>query len=94
MKWLRRIINRLFKTKLTTTQFHILREIYRRRNCAQCNFLVAYINWWCSNDDACEMRGTNIPGVCHCPYWKPNRKFIRRKIKNEETFLKHTRGNE
>lgn len=83
MRWLKKIINHLFKTKLTTTQFYLLREICRRKNCAQCNFLVAYVNWWCSNNDACEARGTNIPGVYHCTYWKPNKKFIKWKLKNK-----------
>lgn len=68
VKLLKKIINSLFKTKLTTTQFHIIREIYRRRNYAHCGFLVTYIHWWYSNNDACKARGTNIPGVCHCSY--------------------------
>lgn len=83
IKLLKKIINCLFKTKLTTEQFHILRDIYRRRNCAHCDFLVAYVNWWCSNNNACIARGTNIPGVCHCPYWKPDKKFIKLYIKNK-----------
>lgn len=82
LKWLKKIINRLFKIKLTTAQLHFLRNIYRRRGCVHCGFLVAYANWWCSNNDACEMRGTSIPGVCHCPYWKPDRKFIKRELRN------------
>ena len=86
MKWLKKIINRLFKTRLTATQFHLLREIYRRRNCAQCNFLVAYINWWCSNNDACKMRDTDIAGGCHCPYWKPNRESIKTKLRRLENI--------
>ena len=80
---LKKIINRLFKTKLTTIQFRFLREIYRRRSCAYCGFLVAYVNWWCSNNDTCIARGTNIPGVCNCPYWKPDKKFIKLDIKNK-----------
>lgn len=81
MKWLKKIINHLFKTKLTTTQLHLTREIYERRNCAHCGFLVAYITWWCYNNDACKARGTSIPGVNHCPYWKPDKKFIRQKLR-------------
>ena len=84
MKWLKKIINRLFKTKLTTTQFHLLREIYKRRNCVHCDFFLAYINGWCSNNDACKVRDTNIPSVCHCPYWKPDKKFIRREIRKKK----------
>ena len=81
MKWLNKIINRLFKTKLTTTQFRLLREIYRRRSCVHCDFFLAHINGWCSNNNACIARGTNIPGIYHYPYWKPDKKFIRRDIK-------------
>ena len=83
VKWLKKIINSLFKTKLTTTQFRLLREIYRRKSCVHCGFLVAYVNWWCSNNDACKARGTKIPGICHCPRWKPNKKFIKLDIKNK-----------
>lgn len=81
MKWSKKIINRLFKTKLTTTQLHLAREIYKGRSCAHCGFLVAHINWWCSNNDASKVRGTKIPGVYHCPYWKPDRKYIRQKLR-------------
>ena len=80
-RYLRKILNRFFNKKLITAKFLFLRKEYRRRNCASCNFLVGYINWWCSNKDACKMRGTNIPGVCHCPYWKPARKYIKRKLR-------------
>ena len=89
MKWLKKIIHRLFKTRLTTAQFHLLREIYRRRSCKYCSFLIPCNGGWeCRNKLACEMRGMSIPGVCHCPYpgvchcpyWKPDRKFIGRKL--------------
>lgn len=43
VKWLKNY-KLFFKTKLTTTQFHLLREIYRKRNYAHCGFLVAYVN--------------------------------------------------
>ena len=81
VKWLKKIINRLFKTKLTTKQFHILREIYRRRHCVHCDFFITHINKWCSNNDASKVRYTNIPSVC--PYWKPDKKFIKLDIKNK-----------
>ena len=82
MKWLKKIINRLFKTKLTTTQFHLLREIYKRRNCVHCDFFLAHINGWCSNNKARKARNTKIPGY-YCPYWKPDKKFIKLDIKNK-----------
>lgn len=80
-KWFKKIINRIFKTRLTKAQLYLLRYIYRQRDCAHCGFLVAYVSWWCSNKEACKTRGTKIPGVCHCPYWKPDKKFIRRKLR-------------
>ena len=81
VKWLKKIINRLFKTKLTTTQFRLLREIYRRKSCAHCDFLVAYINGWCSNNNARKVRNIKIPSIC--PYWEPDKKFIKLDIKNK-----------
>ena len=81
MKWLKKIINRLFKTKLTTTQFHFLRKIYRRRSCVHCDFSITYINRWCSNNNASKIRDMNIQG--DCPYWKPDKKFIKLDIKNK-----------
>ena len=80
IKWLKNY-KLFFKTKLTTAQFHLLREIYRRRNCAHCGFLVAYVNWWCSNNNANKIRDMNIQG--DCPYWKPDKKFIKLYIKNK-----------
>lgn len=86
-KLLKKIVNRIFKTRLTTAQLHLLRDIYRWRDCAHCSFLVEGVSWWCSNNDACQMRDTNIPGVCHCPYWKPDKKFIKREIKEIKKLM-------
>lgn len=83
-RYINKFLNKLFNRKLTTVQFLFLRKEYRRRNCASCSFLVAYINWWCSNKNAWELRNTNIPSVCHCPYWKPNRKYIKQKLRRLE----------
>ena len=81
MKWLKKIINRLFKTRLTTVQFRFLRNIYRARRCKYCSFLIPCIGGWeCCNKLACEMRGLLLYSYC-CPYWKPDRKFIRRKLR-------------
>lgn len=80
-KWIKKIINRIFKTRLTKAQLHLLRDIYRWRDCPHCGFLVEYVSWQCSNKDACKTRGTKIAGVCNCSYWKPNKKLIKREIK-------------
>lgn len=47
------------------------------RSCYDCSFLVAKVNWWCSNKDAIKARGTAIPGCIHCPYWKPEMSMIK-----------------
>lgn len=86
IKYIRKILNRFCNRKLTATQFLFLRKEYRRRNCASCSFLGAYITWWCYNKNAWELRNTNIPGVCHCPYWKPNRKYIKQKLRKLEDY--------
>ena len=81
IKRLKKIINHLFKIKLTTTQFRLLREIYRRRSCVHCDFSITHINKWCSNNNASKIRDMNIQG--DCPYWKPDKKFIKLDIKNK-----------
>ena len=61
-----------------------------RRACGNCGFLIAYTNWWCSSKEAVEVRGTSIPGVCLCEFWKPDGKCIRakkRKKRNERIKL-------
>ncbi len=83
MKCLKKIINCLFKTRLTTVQFAFLRNIYKRRNCAYCEFFVPYFaDWRCSNKDACKIDGHIFLNRYYCPCWKPDRKFIRRKLRN------------
>lgn len=49
----------------------------QRRACGTCAYLTARVSWWCTNSHAIQTRGTAIPGVCHCPYWKPNMSYIR-----------------
>lgn len=81
MKWLKKIINRLFKTRLTTAQFTFLRNICKRRNCPYCNFFIYnFGGWCCSNKDACEMSHIFFCNY-RCPYWKPDRKLISRRLR-------------
>jgi hypothetical protein len=52
------------------------------RNCYYCKFCVAYESWWCTNKEIIKLRGTTIPGVVHCPGWKPNKDAINQMAKN------------
>lgn len=82
MKIITKIVNKLLTTKsLTNLQRQYAKEAYKQRNCTHCRFLVAYVNWWCGSEDAIRDRGTNIPGECNCRHWKPDKKYIRQRIK-------------
>lgn len=55
---------------------HIVLEIGQtpdanRRGCFDCRFCASAVSWWCVSQEAVEWRGTNIPGVHNCPFWKP-----------------------
>lgn len=41
------------------------------RCCYDCKFCIAYISWWCKNEECVEWRGSNLPGVKNCPFWEP-----------------------
>lgn len=42
-----------------------------KRSCSDCGHLKAvYISWWCMSDQAREHRGTRIPGINRCIFWK------------------------
>ena len=56
-----------------------------KRSCDSCHYLIAKVNFWCSNEDAKEYRGTSIPGVCKCKFWKKSEKLV--KPENEPLFL-------
>jgi hypothetical protein len=45
-----------------------------KRCCADCKYLKAAVSWWCTSKNAIDVRGTSIPGVKNCPYWKPAKK--------------------
>ena len=64
---------------MKANQIAKVREIYQNRNCAFCGWMKAAVSWWCSNEDAIKARHTSIPGIRHCPYWKPDKSYI---IKN------------
>ncbi len=69
------------RKSLTPDQVAHVRAIYSARCCADCAFLQSYVNWWCREPNAIRERGTAIPGIIHCPYWAPDKRYIRKKIK-------------
>ena len=44
------------------------------KRCADCFYCRGAVSWWCTNKEAAEYRGTRIPGVMNCHFWKPARK--------------------
>ena len=69
------------KRRLNKEQIAEVRSIYNEKNCAYCGWLTAALSWWCTNQKAIDARGTTFPGICHCPWWKPDKDYIRKHLK-------------
>lgn len=67
--------------QLTEDQRRNIREILDDKSCTYCKYLISHISWWCDNESAFKARGTRIPGVIHCPYFKIDKKYARKKLK-------------
>lgn len=61
---------------------------FEKKSCGDCKHIVGYVNLWCNNADAIVLRGTSIPGIVKCPYWKPDWKHIDKKYKIPENGYK------
>lgn len=76
---------KLFRKKkqstLTPAQVAFVRKVYEDRGCAYCGWLLSAVSLWCGNDEAISARHTAIPGIVHCPYWVPDKRFIGAKLK-------------
>ena len=70
------------KKHLTAKQIAKVKEIYSDKSCVYCSWCRPAVNWWCYNKDAIQYRHTNIPNVIHCPWWAPEKPYIRKEIKN------------
>lgn len=57
---------------------------FEKRTCYDCGHLKHALHWWCTNESAIKLRGTRIPGIIKCPYWKPDWSVIPDKYKTEE----------
>ncbi len=43
----------------------------QRKSCFDCRYCQGAVSWWCINEEAIDYRGTSIPGVHNCHFWKP-----------------------
>lgn len=66
---------------MNAQQIAKVRQIYSDRKCAFCGWLHSALSWWCSNEEIIKMRGTRLPGIRHCPGWKPDKSYIAKEIK-------------
>ena len=73
--------------KLTKEQQEIIRDIFVERSCVYCRYLVSHINWWCENENAINSRGTRIPGVIHCPYFKVDKGYVRKELNIKKCIM-------
>lgn len=42
-----------------------------KKSCFDCDFCESACSWWCINQEAVKYRGSSIPGVINCHFWKP-----------------------
>jgi hypothetical protein len=42
-----------------------------QKRCYDCWYLRGAVSLWCTNEDARGYRGTGMPGICKCQFWKP-----------------------
>ncbi len=70
------------KPKNNQNRIKYYRERLSERSCYDCISLRCEVSWWCVNKKACKHRGTHVPDIKHCPYYRPNKKRIR-----EDYFL-------
>lgn len=67
---------------LTLAQVAFIRKVYENRACAYCGKLRSAVSWWCGSEEAIAARHTAIPGVIHCPYWLPDKCYIRAELRD------------
>lgn len=71
------------QSTLTPEQVAAVRKIYEDRGCAYCGDLRSLVSLWCGSDEAIAARHTAIPGIIHCPFWHPDKLYIRKQLKAE-----------
>lgn len=69
---------------LIPVQVAFVRKVYEDRACVYCGKIRSAVSEWCGSEEAIAARHTAIPGVIHCPYWVPDKRYIRAKLKGLE----------
>ena len=69
---------------LNKEQIGKVKAIYENKQCAFCGWLKSALHWWCTNEEAAKARGTTIPGISKCPWWKPDKTYIGKEINIEK----------
>ena len=64
-------------------EISFVKRIYKERACAFCSDLISHLSWWCNNEKATKLRHTRIPGCSGCPYWTPDKVYIRKVLKEK-----------
>lgn len=72
------------QSTLTPAQVAFVRKVYEDRACACCGHLRSAVSLWCGSAEAIAVRHTAIPGIIHCPFWAPDKRFIRAELKSLE----------
>lgn len=57
---------------------------FEKHSCYDCAHLKSALSWWCFNNEAAKYRGTRLPGVIKCHFWKPDWNYINEKYKTSE----------
>jgi hypothetical protein len=74
-----------------TTEEFLSVSPFEKKSCADCAHCKASMSLWCRNAEAIAYRGTSIPGVIKCKFWKPNWRYIDRKYRTPENgYVKPT----
>lgn len=62
-------------------QVAFVRHIYEDRGCLYCDYLNCAMKWWDCEKKHLRQGYKYIPPVFHCPYWKPDKVYIKKVIK-------------
>lgn len=73
---------------MTSAQVAFIRKVYEDRACAYCGKLRSAVSWWCGSEEAIAARHTAIPGIIHCPFWAPDKRYVRAELKGLENKVK------
>ena len=57
---------------------------FTRKSCYDCGNIISALSLWCGCKEAREARGTILPGVILCTFWKPDLSYIDDKYKTDE----------